>query len=135
MIPFKNILHKSTEFYLVIQNPQSTIPKDVELPLRTEDLNYIKINIIEITFSKSLMNCLTFRYSLHRWRNDFSNFEIASSILLSLWWFINHSANIVQTEYRKMEYQMNKINFLISVAWLERELLHSNSLSVAMAHC
>ena len=31
-----------------------------------------------------------------------------------------------------MEYQMNEINFLISVAWAERELLHSTSSSLAL---
>ena len=31
-----------------------------------------------------------------------------------------------------MEYQMNEINFLISVAWAEHELLHSTSLSLAL---
>ena len=31
-----------------------------------------------------------------------------------------------------MEYQMNKINFLISVAWAERELLRRTSLSLAL---
>ena len=31
-----------------------------------------------------------------------------------------------------MEYQMNEINFLISVAWVERELLRRTSLSLAL---
>ena len=38
----------------------------------------------------------------------------------------------VQTESQQMEYHMTEINFLISVAWAERELLHSTSLSLAM---
>ena len=31
-----------------------------------------------------------------------------------------------------MEYQMNEINSLIFVAWVERELLHSTSLHLAL---
>ena len=36
---------------------------------------------------------------------------------------------ILKTESRYMECRMNKINFQISLAWADRELLHSISLS------